>query len=232
MSRNPASILYDINGNPVATFDGYNINLTSSGFLVMGKDKGDKTGLLRLGDDGSLLIEENEEKTFMLNVIDVVIENNKSMVSILNGADSGVKLKVHAVYIKNVQTTAIIGVISTFELLRMTGHTNGTNITNLNVLAFETTDILNSAISVRTGATILGESSISINRWKWSSDDWTIGNATMEGLNHGLQNFLPSMAKYPKLKPITLLEGEGITLKHSTNSENGVFDINVIFSQV
>lgn len=54
-NRNPAMILYDADGNPVATLDGYNLSPISPGIPVMGqKDDGTAT-FLKTTDDGYLI---------------------------------------------------------------------------------------------------------------------------------------------------------------------------------
>ncbi len=87
----------------------------------------------RLLVDGSLApattVKEIENPTFYLSSQAVAIGNNKSMLSLLNAAGSGVKIKIREIYVVNAQNTAATGIISAFSTLRITGHSVGTSLT-------------------------------------------------------------------------------------------------------
>lgn len=180
--------------------------------------------------DGIAVVRSREEATFFVVVTGSQIGNNKSMTSVVNSVGSGVLIRVHGVWITNVQVSAITGIASLFEFRRITGHSAGTQVSSID--SSETSDVLSSNVTVRAGATVAGESSALIWRAYWSSDDWGPGTLDVEASEHSFQNMFPLLQFPLKIKPITLRAGEGLTVKHAANSTAGTFDIFVVFSQV
>lgn len=169
-----------------------------------------------------------ELATFSVFSSAVSIANNKSMLSILNASGSGVVIKLREAKIVNAQNTAVTGIIAQFNLLRMTGHSAGTTITPL---AMDSLDSINGSVTVRTGGTITGESANIINSIKYSSDEWGVGAQDVESLDHIMQVFGNLIEQKPGCKPLTLREGEGLTIKQVTNSSVGSFDLILVFTQ-
>jgi hypothetical protein len=152
---------------------------------------------------------------------------NKSMLSLFNAG--AVVLKIQEIYLVNVQSSAVSGVDINFEFRRMTGHTSGTLISAIETL--DTLDSLDSNISVRTGATITGESSVLLWRNIWHSDE---SSPALDGasLDHAVQTMFPVFSrKNLESKAITLRNGEGITIKCTTSSTVGSFDLMAIVTQ-
>jgi hypothetical protein len=148
----------------------------------------------------------------------------------LNASSSGVTIKIHEIFLVNVKTSAVTGVTCTFELRRITGHSSGTAITDIEEL--ETSDALDSDVTIRTNSTVSGESTALLWRSIFSTDEWGTGTLDVEGLDQVFQTMFPIYArKTNSTKPITLLEGEGLTLKCATNTTTGSFDIMVVFTQ-
>jgi hypothetical protein len=170
-----------------------------------------------------------EEDTFVVVSSATAIAQNKSMISLANLSGSSVRLRVFSISIRNVQTGAVTGVAATFELRRATSHSGGTSLTS-SVVAYDTNNTLNGNISVRTGATITGESTSLLERWLWSSDEWGTGTADVESADHALQSLLPAWAARPV--PLTLRADQSLTLKQTANSTAGTFDVIVVFSVV
>jgi hypothetical protein len=156
--------------------------------------------------------------------------NNKSMWSIQNANGSSVTLKIHEIHLINVQTTSVTGVVVNFELRRATSHASGTAITSIE--AMDTNDSLNANITVRTNATITGESTKLLWRCLWSSDEWGVGSTDVESYDHVFQTMFPIYSrKTNDTKPITLNANECLTIKCATNTTVGSFDIMVVFTQ-
>ena len=110
----------------------------------------------------------------------------------------------------------------------MSGHSGGTLITPS---SYDTNDTLNASITCRSGATITSESNLLCN-FKWSTDEWKAGSLDQEGYDHAQQLLNPIYnGESNFLKPITLRNSQGITVKFITNSTNGVFNIVVAFTQ-
>lgn len=166
--------------------------------------------------------------TFSAWSLDTAIGNNKSMMSIVNTTGSTVTVKIQTLRIINSQNTAVTGVIGDFRLFRCVSHSSGTLITPG---VHDTTALLNTSVTVRTGATIGTESSTVLGRWKYSTDEWGVGTADVESMDHGT-GVVSSVLSMPiSTTGITLRANEGITLKQVTNSTAGSFDINIIFTQ-
>lgn len=169
-----------------------------------------------------------ELATFSVFSSAVAIANNKSMLSILNASGSGVVVKLREVKIVNAQNTAVTGVVAQFNLLRMTGHSAGTSLT---ALPMDSQDSISGSVTLRTGGTITGESSNIINSIKYSSDEWGVGAQDVESGDHIMQVFGNLIEQKPGCKPLTLREGEGLTIKQVTNSSIGSFDLILVFTQ-
>lgn len=166
--------------------------------------------------------------TFVVSAISTATALNKSMLSLVNTTGSTVKLRIREVRIINTQTTAVLGIIATFCIFRCVTHSVGTAITPL---SHDTSDTLSGSITARTGATIGTESTGILRCWQWSTDEWGGGVLDVESSDHSLQSLIPAVTIPPKTKPITLNANEGITLKCTTNTTTGIFDILVIFTQ-
>ena len=253
MSRSPAVILYDAAGVAMAVADGVAIPVGTSALLIAGKEgsnsrfvKTASDGAIQVGDNGgsltvdgavtvsntTLQVKEREDATFTVVGSAVASANNKSMLSIFN-ADASMKVRVHAVYLVNVRTTGVTGVIITFELRRIgtSAPTAGTDLT-ATVEQFDTADALDADVTVRTGATVTAESTKLLWRGLWSSDEWGAGPADSESAAHADQTMFPMWGKHNgTTKPIILRQNQGITLKCATNTTTGLFDVLVVFSQ-
>ncbi len=76
-----------------------------------------------------------------------------------------------------------------------------------------------------------GETAPILRSVSWSSDEWNTGTLDQEGYDHAVQVSRPLYQTWNKTKPITLNAGEGLTIKHITNSTAGTFEITVLFTQ-
>lgn len=169
-----------------------------------------------------------ELATFVVQGRDVATGNGKSMLSIFNAAGSGIVLKLRELFIINVQNTAVTGVVSEFALHRITGHSAGTSLTPD---TYDTADSLSASATARTGGTITGEGTRALKHWDWSNDDWAQGAADVESADHAIQAVFNLLPNQPWCKPITMRAGEGIHIKHVTNTTVGLFDIVAVFTQ-
>lgn len=165
-----------------------------------------------------------QRPTFLATKTNAAIGNNKSMFSIMNTSTSVVRIE--RVYIINNQTTAITGVVSSFELRRITSHSAGTLITSEK---FDSQDTLDAGVTVRTGATVAGEGNL-LNLFKFSSDEWGVGAQDVETLQNIMQVYNPAFQSAPYMKPHTLRQNQGIHIKHTVNSTIGNFDFIVEFT--
>jgi hypothetical protein len=182
--------------------------------------------------DGTVAISNSvsptERATFSAIAEAIDIANGKSMISLLNDSGSGVTIKITKMYLINTRTTATTGVIAEFQLRRFTGHSGGTLITTD---AYDTNDVLNGSVTVRTGATIAGEVTRDLRRWLWSSDEWGTGSTDVESDDHVNQSLVPSFEQSMICKPLVLNSGQGLHIRQNTNSNNGTFDLVIEFTQ-
>ena len=165
-----------------------------------------------------------QRPTFVATSTTVAIGNNKSMFSIMN--TSSLVVRVERIYIVNNQTTAISGVVSSFELRRITSHSAGTLITSQ---VFDSQDTLDAGITVRTGSTVAGEGSV-LRLFKFSSDEWGVGAQDVESSQNIIQAYNPVFQAAPYMKPHTLRQNQGIHIKHTVNSTVGNFDFLIEFT--
>jgi hypothetical protein len=169
-----------------------------------------------------------ELATFVVMARETTLGNNKSMMSIVNTSGSAVKIKLRELFIINTQTTAVTGIIADFEIRRCVSHSAGTSLTPQ---AYDTSDTLDSSVTVRTGATIGTESASILKHFEWSSDEWGVGALDTEGSDHAKQVSTNILTQAKDCKPLTLRANEGITIKHIINSTAGSFDIICVFTQ-
>lgn len=170
-----------------------------------------------------------ELPTFTVLAQGVAPGNNKSLLAIHNN-EAGVLVRVHAIYIVNVQSTSITGVVGTFQVNRIGSMSAGTVISKM--ASCDTQDTLQVGITARTGATVASE--VTPPFWKavFSTDDWGPGTLDVEAHNHIFQTMFPVWKKQdPLCKDLLLRENEGLSVKFATNSNVGSFDIMMVFSQ-
>jgi hypothetical protein len=175
-------------------------------------------------------IPPQEDATFTVIAPAVATANNKSMVSLLNGSGSPVALRLLRAYLINVQTGSVTGVVATFEWRRITGHSAGAS---LNPQAHDSSDVLDAAVSTRTGATVAGEDAALLHRALWSTDEWGPGPSDTESADHVNQTLFPAWEQAgSRGKPLVLRADEGLTIKCVTNTTTGLFDLILVFAQV
>lgn len=179
-------------------------------------------------NQSTIPIKYNELATFNAIATNIVTDQNKSLFSILN--NSLLTLRIEEIYLINVKTVNVTGVMGIFEVRRITSHSSGTLITNIET--YETSDILDSSITVRTGSIVGGESSNLLWRNIFSTDELNIKNLDSENNQHVFQTMFPIYVKKTNnTKNITLKNNEGLTVKFVTNSATGMFDVFCTFTQ-
>lgn len=170
------------------------------------------------------------EKTFTAIIRPVTLANNKSLLSITNNNGSSVIAKIYKIFVVNSQNTAVSGTVGNFQIKRCTSHSSGTLITPESL---DTDDIIDSNITIRSAATIAGESSRIIWSAKYGTDEWSPGNLESDNNDHINQQLFPLWdVSHQLLKPIIVRANQGITVKFATNSTAGSFDVMIVFTQV
>ena len=228
----PAVIIFGTDGYEVSVRDNAvledNVNADGyiRGLLIAGSD-GYKTHHIKTDGYGVLESTFHERPTFNAISTSIPTAANKSMMSIVN--TSGKRVKIEEIYLVNVRTTTVTGVQGIFEIRRITGHSAGTVVTN--VEAYETDDILDSGVTIRTGATVAGESANLLWRNLFSTDEHGIAAEDVNSTEHIFQTMFPIFVKKTNnAKTITLKSNEGLTIKFLPNSTTGQFDIFCVFT--
>jgi hypothetical protein len=229
----PAAIIFGTDGYEVSVKDNAvlenNVNADGyiRGLLIAGSD-GYRTHHIRTDTNGVLESKSYELATFNAISTSIATAQNKSLMSIVN--TSSKKIRIEEIYLINVRTTAVTGVPGVFEIRKITGHSGGLAVSN--VEAYESGDILDAGVTVRTGATVSGESVNLLWRCLFSTDEHGIGGLDVSGEQHLFQTMFPVFVKKTtRTKTITLKANEGLTVKFTPNSNTGQFDIFCIFTQ-
>ncbi len=190
---------------------------------------GNVSDSLKVTSVSGSISEIKENKCYHACIDGVVIGNNKSMISISNAPGSPVVIKIKEIYMVNDQNNAITGIVSNFNLKRFTTHSGGTAISPI---SNDTNDTLNANVTIKTGATISGETTPVFKAWKYSSDEWGIGAQDVASGDHSMNSIFPIYEAQPGSKPITIRPGEGIHIKHIVNSTVGTFAFCIVFDEV
>lgn len=222
------TILYDRDGYAIAVRDGYSSTLYPSSLLISGLDKNNTVKTIKTLDNGVLQNKYYELATFNAIAKDIETSQNKSLFSILN--QSNKIIRIEEIYLINVRVANITGVSGLFEIHRMTNHTSGISINNIE--SYETSDILDSNITIKSDASIFGESSNILWRNIFSTDEYKTSNLDTGNMEKIFQTMFPIFYKKTNnSKTITLKNNEGLSLKFISNSSTGLFDIFCIFTQ-
>lgn len=207
--------------------DGYTPFLANP-VTIAGLDPSGAVQTLQITNNGVLQNRYYELSTFNAIANNIPTAANKSLLSILNTSTKIVRIE--EIYLVNVRTTAVTGVVGNFEIRRITGHSAGTLVTN--VETYETSDVLDAGVTVRTNATVAGESANLLWRSIFSTDEHGIAAEDVNSTQHIFQTMFPIFVKKTNnSKTITLKQNEGLTIKFTPNSNTGLFDVFCIFTQ-
>jgi hypothetical protein len=160
----------------------------------------------------------------------VTFASSKHMLSIFNGAGSGRVLRVYRAVVLNNQTAAVTGVMTTFELRRSSAQSGGTAVTPIK--HDTSSSNLPAQVLSAQGATVTAAAADVFRRVFWSNDE----PATGTGTNDELECIVPLMYVWDagygdtNVEPITLREGQGLTLLHTGTSAVGNCDIGFEFT--
>lgn len=169
-------------------------------------------------------------QTYIASFVGVAFGNNKSMAGIFNGSGSGRIVRVKRIWVLNNQTSAVIGVLTTFEARRSTAQSGGTAVTPV---PYDTaSENMPAQVASAHNGTVTSSASKLFRRWLWSNDEPTVSSATMDEF----QLVLPFNCIFDAatgdadVEPFVLREGEGLDIRHTGSSTVGVVDILVEFT--
>lgn len=165
---------------------------------------------------------------YTASIIGAILVQYKNIIAVYNGTGSGKIVKVYRIWLYNNQTQAIAGVLSKFQIRRISAIGGGIPC---QVVKYNSqSDLLPSQIVVTTGpSAALGDIFRQIT---WSTDEPTI---TSGGIDEAETNSLYTLVWNcglfnTTLQPITLRYGEGITINHIGATNVGVIDAIIEFS--
>lgn len=168
--------------------------------------------------------------TFTALFSGVAFGNNKSMAGLFNGSGSGRVLRVKRVWCLNNQTSAVTGVLTTFELRRSTAQSSGTSVTPVKHDTNSST--LPAQVLCAHGATVTSAASDAVRKFVWSNDE----PAASAGTSDEFECLVPLNCIWDAatgdadLEPLVLREGQGLDVRHTGSSAVGVVDIIVEFT--
>jgi hypothetical protein len=163
--------------------------------------------------------------TYTVGATGITFAAGKSMLAVFNGVGSERIVRVYRIFILNNQTAAVTGVLTTFEIRRISSLSGGTSLT------FVKHDSINetppSQIVAATGGTTVPVSGAVFRRLVWSNDEPAVGTGSWDELET-----IPVLscvwdAGYGEddVQPITLREGEGLEVAHTGTTTVGYVDV-------
>lgn len=162
-----------------------------------------------------------EGPTYSAWANDVAPAASKHMLTLFNGAGSGVVVKLHALRAYLLQIAAVTGVTLRWDVLKASASSAGTVITP------DKWDSANAAIPAavvaRTGATVTVGNRLAGMIVSGEEHTTALPMRMAEGIDLMPFNLI-------KGNPLTLREGEGITIQNVTSSTVGTFGLLAVFT--
>jgi hypothetical protein len=170
-------------------------------------------------------VKSPEPATFYAIADRIAPAANKYIVTLFNTSSTR-KVCIHRVYVFNWQTVAAVGILLEYEFRRISAVTGGTSITPI---AADTADTLSSGITATHTSTGVTDSSL-IRRGYASSEEVKIGALTLENSLGVDDNIALVYNKKEGVKPITLRQNQGVTIKNITSSTIGTISAVILFT--
>lgn len=167
---------------------------------------------------------------YTLAAIGATIRFNKSLIALFNATGSGKVLRIYKIWTLNNQSVAVTSLQILMELRKISAISGGGALTPLK----HNTDVptLPSTIVAAEGATTTNSSLL--RRLIWSADEPLVSASTIDEFelnpNFTKMYYLNINNNGQGIEPITLREGEGITLNNTINTSAGQLDIFIEFT--
>ena len=168
-------------------------------------------------------------QTYTVAAVGATFANNKSMLGLFNGAGSGRIIRVYRVWVLNNQTAGVTGVLTTWTMRRTTSQTGGTAITpTKHDTASETAP---AQCVFATGGTVGLSADVALRAWVWSNDEPAVSSATSDEFETLVPlNCVWDSTGDANIEPLTLREGQGVSIHHSGSSAVGLADVFVEYT--
>lgn len=219
-------LLVDSAGRPLVVGPGTPGSAPVGGPVYVAGQDGTNLRALLTTAEGVPWMRHYTYQTYHVGVLAQAPGNGKSMLALANTSASAV-VRVWQARLMNAATSAVTGVAAAFQLRRFTTKTGGTAATPQ---ALDASDSLPAGITAATGATLTSEGGTPLLQRLWSTDEWGPGTLDVEAHEHGLQNTIPFYEWKPPMRPITLRQNQGLTLRCNTNTTAGLWDVEFYFT--
>ncbi len=168
--------------------------------------------------------------TFTAFQAGVTFASGKHMISLFNGAGSGRILRVYRAWLLNNQTAGVTGVMTTLELRRSSAQSGGTAITPIK--HDTNSSNLPAQVLCAQSATVTAAAGDVFRKIMWSNDEPATGVGTNDELEciPALMEIWNAGYGDSNVEPITLREGQGLTLLHTGTSAVGNVDVGFEFT--
>ncbi len=169
-------------------------------------------------------------QTYRAVVTGTAFASSKSMLTVFNGSGSGRIVRVKRVWVLNNQTSGVTGVLTTFELRRISASTGGT--AGSSVKHDTSSEAIPAQITITTGSTDTLTSDPALMKFMWSNDEPAVSSLTNDETE-----CIPSLACVfdtatgdADIEPLVLRSNEGLSVRHTGTSAVGVADVIVEFT--
>jgi hypothetical protein len=163
-------------------------------------------------------------QTYTVAAVGATFGNNKSMLGVFNGVGSGRIIRVYRVWTLNNQTAGVTGVLTTWTMRRTTAQSGGTAITPTKHDTLSETAPAQALFA--TGATATLSSDVALRAWMWSNDEPVVSSATSDEFETLIPlNCVWDATGDANIEPLTLREGQGVSIHHSGSSAVGLCDV-------
>ena len=165
---------------------------------------------------------------YTASIIGAKIVSGKNIIAIYNGTGSGKIIKIYRIWLYNNQTQAITGVLTKFQLRRISAIGGGIpcQVVKYNSIS----DLLPSQIIITTGPSAsLGDI---VRQITWSTDEPAIASGGIdEAETNSLYTLVWNCGLFNQtLQPLTFRYGEGLAINHVGTTNVGVIDSIIEFS--
>lgn len=163
-------------------------------------------------------------QTYRAVVAGATFAATKHMLGLFNGAGSGRVLRVKRIWQLNNQTAAVTGVLTTMEVRRTSSQSGGTAQTPIKMDT--ASESMPGQVLCATGPTAGLTSDAAYMRYMWSNDE-----PTASALSSDETETIPLLSCIfdatgdADVEPLTLREGQGVSLYHPGSTAVGICDV-------
>jgi hypothetical protein len=152
------------------------------------------------------------------------------MLTIWNGSGSGRIVRVKRVWVLNNQTAGVTGVLTTFELRRISNSSGGS--AGASVKHDSNSEAIPAQITITSGATDTLTGDPALMKFMWSNDEPAASTLTNDETEciPVLSCVFDAATGDADLEPLVLRETQGLSVRHTGSSAVGIADVIVEFT--